>query len=123
MSDNKVLVHLGDSELKIMKIIWQEGTLPAKQIAAKLTKKLGWNKNTTYTLLKRCIAKGAVQRNEPDFLCSALVTKEQVQKLETKALVDKLYDGAERMLFAALLGKKELTDEQLDRLKKMVDDW
>ncbi len=123
MNDDKKIVHLGDSELKVMEVVWQEGALPAKQIAVSLTKQFGWNKNTTYTLIKRCIAKGVLRRDEPDFFCTALVTKEEIQKMETKTLVDKLYNGAENKLFAALLGKEELSEKQLKKLKQIIDEW
>ena len=48
-------VKLFDSELKVMEVLWKEGDIPAKQIAKQLTGQLGWNVNTTYTLIKRCI--------------------------------------------------------------------
>ena len=51
-------VKLFDSELKVMDILWKEGDVPAKHVAEVLTGELGWNKNTTYTLIKRCIKKG-----------------------------------------------------------------
>lgn len=54
----KETVKLFDSELKVMDILWKEGNVPAKHVADVLTKELGWNKNTTYTLIKRCIKKG-----------------------------------------------------------------
>lgn len=47
-------VKLFDSELKVMEMLWKEGDIPAKQIAKQLTGQLGWNVNTTYTLIKRC---------------------------------------------------------------------
>lgn len=62
--------------------------------------------NTTYTLIKRCIKKGAIERSEPNFMCHALIPKEEVQEAETKELVDKIYDGSVDKLFAALLGRK-----------------
>jgi len=46
-------IKLFDSELKIMEILWREGSLSAKQISAKAAKDIGWNKNTTYTILKK----------------------------------------------------------------------
>lgn len=55
---DKETVKLFDSELKVMDVLWKEGDVPAKHVADVLTKELGWNKNTTYTLIKRCIKKG-----------------------------------------------------------------
>ena len=51
-------IKLFDSELKVMDVLWKEGDTPAREIARVLTDELGWNVNTTYTLIKRCIKKG-----------------------------------------------------------------
>ena len=102
----KETVKLFDSELKVMDVLWKEGDVQAKHVANVLTKELGWNKNTTYTLIKRCIKKGAIERSEPNFMCHALIPKEEVQEAETNELINKIYDGAADKLFAALLSRK-----------------
>ena len=113
---------LFDSELKVMGVLWKEGGATAKHIAGTLKEEVGWNKNTTYTLIKRCIAKGAVERSEPNFMCRALVSKEEVQQAETEELINKVYDGSADKLFAALLGRKKLSKEQIENLRQMVKD-
>lgn len=117
---NEETVKLFDSELKVMSVLWKEGDLPAKYIADTLNKELGWNKNTTYTLIKRCMKKGAIVRSEPNFMCHALIPKEDVQEAETNELINKVYDGSADKLFAALLGRKKLSAEQIERLKQIV---
>lgn len=114
-------MKLHDSEIKVMKVLWREGDMSAKRISDILKEEVGWNMNTTYTLIKRCIEKGAIERSEPGFMCHALVTKEEVQEAETRELIDKIYDGSVDKLFAALLGKKELSAEQIERLKAIVE--
>ena len=113
-------VKLFDSELKVMDVLWREGNVPARRVAAELTEKFGWNVNTTYTLIKRCIKKGAVERSEPGFICRALVPREEVQQAETDELINKIYDGSADKLFAALLGRKKLSTEQIEQLRKIV---
>lgn len=113
-------VKLFDSELKVMDILWKEGDSQARHIADILTKELGWNKNTTYTLIKRCIKKGAIQRSEPNFICRALIRKEEVQEAETNELIDKIYDGSADKLFAALLSRKKLSAGQIEKLMQIV---
>lgn len=115
-------IKLFDSELKVMDVLWREGDVAAKYIAAVLNEEVGWNVNTTYTLIKRCIKKGAIERTEPNFMCHALIPKEDVQEAETDELINKIYDGSADKLFAALLGRKKLSREQIDKLKKMVDE-
>ena len=115
-------MKLFDSELKVMDVLWREGDLPAKAIAKTLTEEIGWNVNTTYTLIKRCIAKEAIERSEPGFMCRALVSKEQVQQEETQELIDKVFDGSADKLFASLLGGRRVSREQLERLRSMIDE-
>ena len=110
-------IKLFDSELKVMGVLWSEGDSTAKHISDILKEEIGWNMNTTYTLIKRCIKKGAIERSEPNFMCHALIPKEEVQEAETKELVDKI-----DKLFAALLGRKKLSAEQIQKLKQIVED-
>ena len=114
---------LVDSELKVMNVLWNEGDCPARHIAEVLTNAYGWNVNTTYTLIKRCIKKGAIERSEPNFICRATVPKEEVQEAETNELINKIYDGCAEKLFAALLGRKQLSAEQIEKLKEIVEEW
>ena len=109
--DNKLF----DSELKVMGVLWREGEATAKHISDVLAEEVGWNMNTTYTLIKRCIKKGAIERLEPSFRCRPLVAKEEADEL-----VGKLFDGSADKLFASLLGRKKLSAEQIARLKEIV---
>ena len=113
-------IKLFDSELKVMDVLWREGDSTAKYISDVLKEEVGWNMNTTYTLIKRCIKKGAIERSEPNFMCHALIPKEEVQEAETNELINKIYDGSADKLFAALLGRKKLSPEQISQLKQIV---
>lgn len=115
-------VKLFDSEIKIMEVLWREGDVTAKHVAEVLGAEVGWNKNTTYTLIKRCIGKGAIERIEPNFVCHPLIPRETVQEAETDELINRLYGGSADMLFAALLGRKGLSSEQIERLRQLVDE-
>ncbi len=114
-------IKLFDSELKVMDVLWRAGPVPARQVARELTEALGWNVNTTYTLLKRCIQKGAAERTEPGFVCRALVPREAVQAAETDALIDRVYGGHAEALFAHLLSRRKLSAEELARLRQLVE--
>ena len=111
---------LFDSELKVMDVLWREGDMTAKQISDILKAEIGWNMNTTYTVIKKCIAKDAIRREEPNFRCHALIPKEAVQAAETDELIGKLFDGSSDKLFAALLGRKALSEEQIAKLKQII---
>ena len=115
-------VKLFDSELKVMDVLWRKGDRTAREIAGILGEEIGWNTNTTYTVIKKCVVKGAIRRSEPGFQCHALISKTEVQAAETDELIERIYDGSADMLFASLLNRKRLSDEQIDRLKKIVEE-
>lgn len=114
-------IKLFDSEIKVMDVLWKEGDTTAKKISDILKEQVGWNMNTTYTLIKRCITKGAIERREPNFLCHALILKEQVQEQETAELINKVFDGSSDLLFASLLNKRNLSPQEIARLKQIVN--
>lgn len=115
-------VKLFDSERKVMEILWKEGDLPAGQIARILKEKVGWNRNTTYTVIKKCIAKNAVERYEPNFMCHAVFTQEEDRQTETTEFINKVYEGSKEQFFAAFLGNGMLSQEEISKLKKIVED-
>ncbi len=112
--------RLQDSELKVMKVLWRLGEAPARVIAGILEEEQGWNVNTTYTLIKRCIQKNAVERVDPGFVCRPLIDEKAVQRERTDELIDKIYDGSADRLFAALIDSKKLSEAEIQRLIEIV---
>ena len=115
-------MELSKSALRVMNQLWEKGELPAKSLCGLLHEQCGWNKNTTYTVIKKCVEKEAIERREPNFQCHPLVSREQVREQEAVDLVDKLFDGSASLLFASLVHGKALSREEIDQLKKLVDD-
>ena len=111
-----------DSELKILEILWEGGELSAREIASQASGQVGWSKTTTYTVLKKCVEKGLVERTEPGFRCRALVSWEEAQRQETRGLIDRMYGGSADRLVASLLDGKALSGEEIDRLRRLVEE-
>lgn len=115
-------IMLSDSEQRIMVLLWKEGDCPARLIAEEMERKLGWNVNATYTLIKRCIRKGAIERREPGFVCHALVSLDSIRKAETEKLLDRVFDGSVELLFSSLVGSGRLSGREAERLRKRLED-
>ncbi|MNJ03179.1 hypothetical protein D3C73_1634000 [compost metagenome] len=49
------------------------------------------------------------------------MTIEQARELETTELINKMYDGAADQLVASILGRKNLSAEEIERLKQLVN--
>ncbi len=112
---------LYDSEAKVMDIIWEKGPLTAKEISLIAKDTIGWNKNTTYTVIKKLEAKGFIRRDEPGFLCTSLISREDVRKNEASALLNKFFGGSRKALFSALLEDEKLSDSEIEELRGLID--
>ena len=115
-------IKLFDYELKVMEVLWREGDLTAGEIAKILKEEIGWNRNTTYTVIKKCVEKGAIKRLEPNYTCRTLISKEQVQEQETIELINKMFDGSAEMFFATFINSKQLNQHDINKLKKIIDE-
>lgn len=111
---------LFDSELRVMDIIWDKEPITAKEISEIASETIGWNKNTTYTVIKKLIAKKVVKRTEPRFTCTALVGREDVQKAETQNLIDKFYQGSKKLFLASFV-QENLSEEEFVEFMSLID--
>ena len=88
-------MKLFDSELRLMELLWAHPQdaqpLTAKEISLLAAQQIGWNKNTTYTVIKKLVDKNAIRREEPGFQCIPLISRSQAQRQETRSLLQKLF--------------------------------
>ncbi len=113
--------NISDSELELMKIIWQKG---GKALLAEIMKQLSqqgnsWQNNTVITLLSRLVEKKLLKTNKIGRKNEyrAIVSEEEYQTSQTQTLVDKLYEGKAKGLLLTLLQNNMLSDEDREELK------
>jgi Predicted transcriptional regulator len=103
-----------------MELLWSNKALAAKDISKIIKEYIGWEKNTTYTVIKRLIDKGAVKREDPGFVCRATISKKTVQAIETKVLLNKLYNGSLSTFLTEYLKNQDLTKAELLELQRII---
>lgn len=110
---------ISDAELEVMRILWREKqAVSFSNIRTELSDKMGWEKSTIATLLRRLQKKGAISIQEKEIhYYIPNITKEDYIMLKKKSLIDKLFDGSTKNFVAALCQKGELTEEDIDELK------
>ena len=113
-------LRLHEGELKIMELLWSNKELAAKDISKIIKEYIGWEKNTTYTVIKRLIDKGAVQRTDPGFICSALVSQRSVREIETKRLLNQFYNGSLQTFISEYLKNQRLSAGDIAELQKLA---
>jgi len=112
---------LFEAEKRLMEIIWQEAPVESGRLVKLAGDNINWNKSTTYTVLRKLIAKGFV-KNE-DSIVSVLIPKEEVLISESNQIVNESFSGSLPKFVAAFLGNNQtLSDEDADALMKLIQD-
>ena len=114
-------VKLFDSELKVMDVLWQRGDTPAKEIAKVLTAELGWNVNTTYTVIKRLCDKGCL-KNEAAVVTS-LVDRATVQQADGQEVLQRSFHGSLPSFLAAFLRAGSVSDQEAAEIEQMLEEY
>lgn len=115
-------IKIFDSELLLMEYLWEHGPCIAADLAEEFLKRYNWKKSTTYIVLKRLEGKGAISREEPKYLVTPIVTRQQVQSAETNTLVERMFGGSFASLFANFLNSDQLSEKTLDELQALIDE-
>lgn len=116
MSD--IRVHEG--ELYVMELLWSNKVMTAKDIAKIIKEYVGWQKNTTYTVIKRLIEKGAIERIEPGFYCKAIISKQYVREVETAKFLSLYFNNSLSTFFNEYVRLYPLAEEELSALYKVI---
>ena len=120
MVDMGLTGKISEAELEVMKILWREvKPVPFGDIRIELNGRMGWEKSTIATLLRRLQDKGAVSAQEQRIrYYTPNITNEEYIQAEERDMIDKLYGGSAKNLVTALCSRGRLTEEDIDDLKE-----
>ena len=121
---NKVL-QISEAEIEVMKVLWEKGTMSAKEIIGEIENTNDWKPKTIQTLITRLVAKGAVKAEKKDaksYLYSASVNREEYQKYANKNFIKKLYNGSLNLMLASFIKDEKLSKEDIEELKNILED-
>ena len=114
-------IKLFEGELKLMELLWENEGATAKELSKLAAEKTGWNKNTTYTVIKKLVAKGAVKREEPGFVCRSLIGREEAGHEEAKAVMNSFFGGSLTAMLSSFMSDKTLSEEDTKELRRMIE--
>lgn len=113
-------IRLHEGELNVMELLWSNKALAARDISKIIKEYIGWEKNTTYTVIKRLIDKGAITREDPGFICRANITNRKIQEIETKALLNQMYNGSLENFIQSYLANQKFSESERNELQKLL---
>lgn len=110
-----------DRELDIMSVLWRYGSGTVTEVRAALDDGVGYT--TILKILQILEEKGAVRHEEEGraYRYFALVEPSEAGGQALRKIVDKIFQGSAELLVARLVSDPDLSQEQLDRMRDLLD--
>lgn len=118
---------LSESELFVMKIIWKsEEKLSLQEIVERVNRvySKNWKPQTVSVFLGRIVKKNLLisKRQGRQFYYYPTITEEEYRKTEALKCVEFLGDGKADVFFAALSQARELTKEEKEKIRGILNE-
>lgn len=115
-------VVLTGREMDVMNVLWRLGSGTVSEVRKGLSDELAYT--TVLTILRTLEKKGHLRHEEEGraHRYVPMVQKEEAQEGAVSRVTRKLFSGSPELLMAHLLKEKGLTEEQLRRLRALVDE-
>lgn len=108
-----------ESEYKFCLILWENEPIKSGELVKLCKEQLGWKSTTTYTVIKRLSERGVLV-NENSVVRS-LVSQDEVQRAEIDEMVEKTFGGSLPAFVAAFTKRRDLSDDEIDAIQRMID--
>ena len=115
-------VVLTSREMDVMNVLWRLGSGTVAEVQAGLSDRLAYT--TVLTILRTLEKKGQL-RHETEGRAHRylpLVEREEARESAIRRITRKLFSGSPELVMAQLLSERGLTEDQLRRLRDLVDE-
>jgi predicted transcriptional regulator len=111
-------------ELEVIRILWETGPVSVLEVHRRIQAVRPLAYNTVQTVLTILHRKGKVKRATQNraYIYSPLVTQEKAAGHAVRDLVDSLFGGRPEALVMSMIRGRQLSRDQLDDLRRMVDE-
>jgi predicted transcriptional regulator len=114
-----------ESELEILQIIWNKGTVTVRDVHEELIKSRDIGYTTTLKLMQIMHEKGIVKRDESirTHVYQAAINKEKTQKHILAKMIDSLFGGSSTQLVLQALGtgEQKVSEAELKEIQNLLD--
>jgi BlaI family penicillinase repressor len=110
-------------ELQILQVLWELGPSPVREIHKRLEADKGTNYSTTVKMLAVMLRKGLLNRDETaqPHVYRPVLSRQTAGKRMLHDLVERVYDGSTMSLVLQALSGSKVTREELDEVRRMLD--
>jgi predicted transcriptional regulator len=123
MARARATVVLSELQLDVLRVVWERGEASTPEVVEALRRDRGLAHTTVATLLSRLEKRGILtsRRDGRQLLYKARVTQAKVRSSMVSGLISTLFDGDPKALLAHLVKEDELTSDDLEKIRKLLD--
>jgi len=113
-----------ESEMEILKILWEHGSSTVREVHDFLSRNKEAGYTTTLKLMQIMLEKGLLTRNTTNriHIYSSNVKQELIQKQLVGKIINGMFKGSAAQLIMHALGNHRASKEELDQIKKYLDE-
>ncbi|QEG21133.1 BlaI/MecI/CopY family transcriptional regulator [Mariniblastus fucicola] len=118
------LPPLSDAQLEIMQIVWKQGETTVSEVWTELAGRRNIARNTVLTTMDRLAKRGwlTTKKVGNTHLYTAPVGEQQTMRNVVRKLVDTAFAGSAEKLVMALLDDRGVTEQEANRIRKMISE-
>lgn len=115
--------RITDAEWQVMRVLWSEAPLTAKEVHERLERSTGWSALTVKTLINRIYEKGGLRRRKAGraFQFTPKIAEADCVRAENRSFLQRVYGGSVKPMLTTLLEHEDLTAEDIAELRAMLD--
>jgi BlaI family transcriptional regulator, penicillinase repressor len=115
---------LTDAEARVMAVLWPRDTASVADVVAALKRRRAVSYSTVQTMLRILEAKGYVSHEKVGraFIYRPRVDERQARRRAVRHLAARLFNGSPSLLVLNVLEDDQIDDEELARLRKLIED-
>ena len=121
----KSLPRPTDSELEILRVLWQRGTSTVREVHQEINKARPTGYTTVLKMLQIMTAKGLVQRNQEQraHVYEARLAQGETQRQLLGDLIDRAFDGSAKQLMMHVLSDKKASQADLSEIRQLLNEF
>ncbi|MBV7274809.1 CopY/TcrY family copper transport repressor [Clostridiaceae bacterium UIB06] len=115
---------ISEAEWEIMKVVWSKKMCTSSQIIEVIENNTEWKPKTVKTLISRLVGKNVLGYKEEGrkYIYYPLMEESECIKDANQSFLSRVYDGAIKKMLVSFIKESNLSKDDIEELKRILDE-
>jgi len=115
---------ISEAEWIIMSSLWKRSPQTAQELIDEVAEQNDWNPRTVKTLINRLVQKEVLgfSKDGRKYAYHPIAEESDCVQSEATSFLKRVFDGALEPMFTHFVENEQLSNDEIDRLQKILDD-